>query len=133
MSLRSRCPGFDAVVGLAGGIGSGKSNVLKELRALGAVCVDGDTVAHSAYLPGQRVFDQLVDAFGGDIVGATGAALHGNALRGADGLGECFGGGARCCLVARGTSTRMNLVGIGHWGGGLSGDTGESLGSHWGR
>jgi dephospho-CoA kinase len=72
MSLRLRCPAYDAIIGLAGGIGSGKSNVLHELSVLGAVCIDGDKLAHRVYLPGQGAFDKLVDAFGADIVASSG-------------------------------------------------------------
>ena len=70
--LRLRCPSFDAIIGLAGGIGSGKSNVLHELSVLGAICIDGDKLAHRVYTPGQPAFAQLVDAFGADIVGPSG-------------------------------------------------------------
>jgi dephospho-CoA kinase len=72
--LRARCPGVAALVGLTGGIGSGKSSAMAVMRDLGAAAVvDADKVAHRAYLRGQPTFDQLVHAFGADIVGADGA------------------------------------------------------------
>jgi hypothetical protein len=43
-----------------------------ELTRLGAVCIDGDKLAHKVYLPGQPAFDRLVTAFGLDIVAPSG-------------------------------------------------------------
>ncbi len=46
--------------------------VVPELTRLGAVCIDGDKLAHKVYLPGQPAFDRLVSAFGPDIVAPSG-------------------------------------------------------------
>lgn len=46
MSLRPHIPGLTYLVGLSGGIASGKSNACRVLEGLGAVCVDSDKVAH---------------------------------------------------------------------------------------
>ena len=60
------------VIGLTGGIASGKSLVSEQLAARGAVLIDADKVGHSAYLKGTQTFDEVVAAFGGDVVGADG-------------------------------------------------------------
>jgi dephospho-CoA kinase len=56
------------VIGLIGGIGTGKSTVSGMLRDLGAVVINADEVGHQAYLPHQGVWDQVVEAFGRDIL-----------------------------------------------------------------
>jgi phosphopantetheine adenylyltransferase/dephospho-CoA kinase len=56
------------VIGLIGGIGTGKSTVSNMLRELGAVVINADEVGHQAYLPHQGVWDQVVEAFGRDIL-----------------------------------------------------------------
>ena len=60
------------VIGLTGGIASGKSLVSEQLAERGAVLIDADKVGHSAYLKGTPTFDEVVAAFGDDIVGADG-------------------------------------------------------------
>jgi len=60
------------VIGLTGGIGSGKSTVAAILAELGADVLDSDKVGHDAYRPGTDGFRQVVEAFGRDIVAADG-------------------------------------------------------------
>lgn len=60
-------------IGVTGGIGAGKSAVVRILAELGAAVIDADKVGHSVYAPGTPGFDQVVAAFGRDIVGADGA------------------------------------------------------------
>ena len=60
------------VIGLTGGIASGKSLVSEQLAEQGAVLIDADKVGHSAYLKGTTTFDEVVAAFGEEIVGADG-------------------------------------------------------------
>jgi len=60
-------------IGVTGGIGSGKSSAVQILAELGAVVIDADRVGHEVYAPGTVGFDQVVTAFGRDIVGADGA------------------------------------------------------------
>ena len=57
------------VVGLTGGIGSGKSAASTILRELGATIIDADKVGHQIYEPGTPCWHDLVAAFGQDIVG----------------------------------------------------------------
>ena len=52
------------VVGLTGGIGSGKSTVANRFVALGAALVDTDTLAHDLTGPGGDAMPAIIDAFG---------------------------------------------------------------------
>ena len=56
------------VIGLTGGIGSGKSTVSRFLGEMGAVVLDADKVGHQAYQPGTETWKELLAAFGEDIV-----------------------------------------------------------------
>ena len=56
------------VIGLAGGIGSGKSSVSGMLRDLGGVIIDADKLGHQVYLPGTEGLREVVSAFGEDIL-----------------------------------------------------------------
>ncbi len=60
------------VVGLTGGIGSGKSTVSSLLAAKGAVIVDADEVVREQQRPGTPVFDAMVERFGPGIVAGDG-------------------------------------------------------------
>ncbi|MDG2307941.1 MAG: dephospho-CoA kinase [Candidatus Binatia bacterium] len=60
------------VVGLIGGIGSGKSEASSLLASMGAAVIDADKVGHGVYEPGTRGFDAVVDGFGAEVVGADG-------------------------------------------------------------
>jgi dephospho-CoA kinase len=60
------------VIGLTGGIASGKSAVAQRLRERGAVVVDADVIAREVVEPGQPALAALVDRFGADVVGADG-------------------------------------------------------------
>lgn len=56
------------VVGLTGGIGSGKSTVSDMLAALGAVVVDADVLARQVVEPGGPAYDGVVERFGPSVV-----------------------------------------------------------------
>lgn len=60
------------VVGLTGGICSGKSTVTAMFRRLGATVIDADQVAHELVEPDQPLFETVASAFGREIVGADG-------------------------------------------------------------
>ena len=60
------------VVGLTGGIGSGKSSVAAQLKNLGARVFDADEEARKAVLRGTDCYQKVVAAFGEKIVGADG-------------------------------------------------------------
>ena len=60
------------LVGLTGGIGSGKSVVSSQLASHGAVIVDADVIVRELQLPGQRVFDDIVARFGESVLSSSG-------------------------------------------------------------
>jgi dephospho-CoA kinase len=60
------------LVGLTGGIGSGKSTVADLLRAKGAVIVDADEVARAVVEPGTPALAALVERFGPDVLAPDG-------------------------------------------------------------
>ena len=60
------------VIGLTGGIGSGKSTVSALLAAKGAVVVDADAIVRDVQRPGTPVFAAMVERFGPGIVAADG-------------------------------------------------------------
>lgn len=60
------------MIGLTGGIGSGKSTVAGLLVAKGAVVVDADAIARQVVEPGSPVLVKLAERFGADVVGPDG-------------------------------------------------------------
>jgi dephospho-CoA kinase len=60
-------------VGLTGGIGSGKSEVSRRLAALGALVIDADLLAREVVQPGTEALDEIVEAFGSDVLTPDGA------------------------------------------------------------
>ena len=60
------------VIGLTGGIASGKSVVSQMLADRGALIIDADKVGHEAYRRGSGCYDRVAAAFGPDVVGADG-------------------------------------------------------------
>lgn len=60
------------LVGLTGGIGSGKSTVARMLAARGAVVLDADAFARDAVAAGTPGFRAVVQRFGGEVVGPDG-------------------------------------------------------------
>lgn len=60
------------VIGLTGGIGSGKSTIAKYLAGLGAVVIDLDKVGHEVLKSGSQAFKRVVSEFGKDILDASG-------------------------------------------------------------
>ena len=65
--------GQGLVIGLTGGIGSGKSTVAAALRRLGAHIVDTDAIAHRLTAPGGAGIAPIRAAFGADMIGPDGA------------------------------------------------------------
>lgn len=56
------------VIGLTGGIASGKSTVGRLLRSLGAEVIDADEVARAVVEPGRPAYEKLVATFGPEIL-----------------------------------------------------------------
>ncbi|KAH0626806.1 hypothetical protein JD844_002031 [Phrynosoma platyrhinos] len=61
-------PRYPYIIGLTGGSGSGKSSVAQHLVRLGAFHLDMDRLGHNIYMPGGPVYEQVVEAFGTDIL-----------------------------------------------------------------
>ena len=61
------------LIGLTGGIGSGKSTVAALLRELGATVIDADEATRAVQAPGSPGLKQLVEAFGPEILTPDGA------------------------------------------------------------
>ena len=61
------------LVGLTGGIGSGKSTVSAALAARGAVVVDADAVARDVQQPGSPVLAAMAERFGADVLAEDGS------------------------------------------------------------
>jgi dephospho-CoA kinase len=59
------------LVGLTGGIGSGKSTVSQLLADRGAIIIDGDAIARALQRSGTAVFAAMVERFG-DVIAADG-------------------------------------------------------------
>ena len=59
------------LVGLTGGIGSGKSTVSQVLADRGAIIIDGDAIARALQRSGTDVFAAVVERFG-DVIAADG-------------------------------------------------------------
>jgi len=56
------------LVGLTGGIATGKSTVAEVFRRLGCVIIDADGLAREVVVPGAPAHDDIVAAFGGGIL-----------------------------------------------------------------
>ena len=56
------------IVGLTGGIGAGKSTVANMFAQLGALTIDADQLARQAIEPGSSGFDEVIAAFGEEIL-----------------------------------------------------------------
>ena len=60
------------VIGLTGGIGTGKTHVSQLLEDFGAVIVNADLLGHEVYVPHSEGWRAVVDAFGDRIVADNG-------------------------------------------------------------
>ena len=63
------------LIGLTGGIGSGKSTVSARFAEHGGIVIDADAIVHELQAPGQPVLAAMVERFGADILHADGT-LH---------------------------------------------------------
>ena len=65
-------PGHGPVIGLTGGIASGKSTAARYLGELGAPVIDADRLGHRAYEPGTEAHRRIAETFGPEVVGTDG-------------------------------------------------------------
>ena len=68
------------VIGLRGGIGTGKSSVSKIFESLGIDIADADISSRNVMRPGEQIFTSVVDHFGKDILDSSGE-INRSALR----------------------------------------------------
>ena len=59
---------MEKIIGITGGIASGKSTVTEFLRQKGFQVVDADAVVHQLQKPGGRLYRILVDHFGEEVL-----------------------------------------------------------------
>lgn len=60
------------VIGLTGGIGSGKTAVANLFAARGIPVVDADEIARQVVMPGEPAYDEIVRVFGADMLTTSG-------------------------------------------------------------
>ncbi|TYQ13334.1 UNVERIFIED_CONTAM: dephospho-CoA kinase [Acetivibrio alkalicellulosi] len=60
------------VIGITGGIGSGKSTVSKILSGFGAKVIEADEIAKGIMVKGEKAFSEVVDYFGDQILDLSG-------------------------------------------------------------
>lgn len=73
--------GILPLIGLTGGIGSGKSAVSDLLGALGAGIIDTDLISHKVTAPGGKAIPMITEAFGAEFIDSQGA-LNRSKMRG---------------------------------------------------
>lgn len=56
------------IIGLTGGIASGKSKMAQRLQGMGALVMDCDKIAHEIYEPDQVCYNKIIEEFGTDIL-----------------------------------------------------------------
>ncbi|MBM3638335.1 MAG: dephospho-CoA kinase [Actinobacteria bacterium] len=64
------------LVGLTGGIGSGKSTVSSLLADKGAVIIDGDAITRELQQPGQPLLQVIAERFGSEVLDSQGALVR---------------------------------------------------------
>lgn len=60
------------IIGITGGIGSGKSTVSREFESYGAEIIDADAISRSITLKNGLAYREIVDFFGTDIICSSG-------------------------------------------------------------
>jgi dephospho-CoA kinase len=69
------------IVGLTGGIGSGKSTVAELFRELGTTIIDADVIARASVAPGEPALEEIIAAFGSACLDARGRLDRGKLRR----------------------------------------------------
>ncbi|CAH1638304.1 unnamed protein product [Spodoptera littoralis] len=65
-------PDWPYVIGLAGGIASGKTRILQKLKEKGAAILNCDTIAHELYKPGLQLNRTISENFGKEVITEAG-------------------------------------------------------------
>ena len=75
--MQNKGAGSMQVIGITGGIGSGKSEVLHFLsRQQGVKLVEADRLAHRLMEPGEEIFLSVLEAFGKEILSPEGSVTR---------------------------------------------------------
>ena len=61
-----------SILGLSGGIGTGKSTVARFLASLGATVIDADAIVRELQTAGAPLLDEIADAFGSHLIDKEG-------------------------------------------------------------
>lgn len=61
------------IIGLTGGIGSGKSTVARLFEERGAVVIDADAIVHELQAPGSPALQEIEAVFGSEVIDGDGA------------------------------------------------------------
>lgn len=56
------------IIGLTGGIGSGKSTIAEHFSALGVPCIDADQTARDVVQPGEPALTAITQHFGPEVI-----------------------------------------------------------------
>ncbi|RUS74030.1 hypothetical protein EGW08_018204 [Elysia chlorotica] len=72
LTIHPNLPNTPYIVGVMGGIASGKSRLCSVLKSFGAKVVDCDLLGHKAYVKGTDAHSAIVREFGNDVVGEDG-------------------------------------------------------------
>ena len=67
------------LIGLTGGIGSGKSEVARLLTERGAEIIDADLIVRELQQPGAEIYEKMIELFGSEVV-ATDKSLDRTAI-----------------------------------------------------
>ena len=65
------------VIGITGGIGTGKSTILRIMEEMGAYVLEADSLAHNLMEPGQPAYIRITEFFGNDIIREDGTIDRG--------------------------------------------------------
>ena len=68
LEISHKSQSYALVIGLTGGIATGKSTVSKQLAARGIPVIDADVLARDVVRPGTRTLNKIVSTFGRDIL-----------------------------------------------------------------
>lgn len=68
LAQKKRLPNSPLIIGVTGGVASGKTTVCRMLQALGAEVIDADVIARELTMPGKPAFDEVVRAFGQEVL-----------------------------------------------------------------
>jgi len=71
--MTKHCGCNTMVIGITGGVGSGKSSAADIVRNYGFPVIDADKIARDLMVPGQKLHWQVIEEFGDEIVDDTGA------------------------------------------------------------